>query len=136
MKRFTWEFCLLAMVLSSGIVSAQAVQAPPVNGAVQEQAVADEKAKPIFKDGLAQIVPEFNDPAQWIKHDLFVETEFDSDDDGRPDRMHVSVVRQKQTDTEGLKVPAVYNTSPYFCGTGTTAPGTCLLYTSPSPRDS
>ena len=127
MKRFTWEFCLLAMVLSSGIVSAQAVQAPvapAIEGAVQEQAVAGEKAKPIFKDGLAQIVPEFQDPTQWIKHDLFVETEFDSDDDGRPDRMHVSVVRQKQTDTEGLKVPAVYNTSPYFCGTGTTAPGT------------
>ena len=52
----------------------------------------------------------------WIEHDLFVETEFDTDGDGKPDRMHVSVSRQKQTETEGLKVPVVYVTSPYFAG--------------------
>src|SRR5262249_27731600 len=49
---------------------------------------------------------------------LWVETSFDSDGDGRPDRMHVDVVRPKQTDTEGLKVPVIYETSPYFSGIG------------------
>ena len=77
---------------------------------------------PIFKDGLAQVVPGFKNPTDWIVHDLWVETEFDSDKDGTNDRMHVSVVRQKQTDSEGLKVPVIYNTSPYFCGIGSTAP--------------
>ena len=76
---------------------------------------------PTFKDGLAQVVPGFKNSADWIKHDLWVETEFDSDMDGSNDRVHVSVCRQKQTDTQGLKVPVVYNTSPYFCGTGSTA---------------
>ncbi|MEC8571903.1 MAG: Xaa-Pro dipeptidyl-peptidase, partial [Planctomycetota bacterium] len=33
-------------------------------------------------------------------------------------RMHVSVCRQKQTESEGLKVAAVYVSSPYFTGTG------------------
>lgn len=75
------------------------------------------KATPVFKDGEAQIVPAFEDPDQWIHHDLWVETEFDSDGNGRPDRMHVSVARPRQTDSEGLKVAVVYNSSPYFSGT-------------------
>lgn len=74
-------------------------------------------AKPIFKDGEAQIVKAFEDPDMWIREDLWVETEFDSDGDGKADRMHVDVTRPRQTDTEGLKLPIVYNTSPYFAGT-------------------
>lgn len=71
---------------------------------------------PIFQDGEAQVVEGFKNPKDWIEHDLFVETEFDTDGDGKKDRMHVSVSRQKQTETEGLKVPVVYVTSPYFAG--------------------
>ena len=80
-----------------------------------------EKAGPIFVDGQAQVVPAFQNSESWIRHDLFVETEFDSDGDGKLDRMHVSVVRQSQTETEGLKVPVIYETSPYYCGTGSTS---------------
>lgn len=75
------------------------------------------KAVPVFKDGEAQVVEAFEDRSAWIQHDLFVETEFDSDGDGKRDRVHVAVTRQKQTDTEGLKVPVVYVSSPYFAGT-------------------
>ena len=74
---------------------------------------------PVFADGEAQVVEGFKDRAQWIQHDLWVQTEFDSDGNGTPDRVHVDVTRQKQTDTEGLKVPVVYESSPYFSGTGT-----------------
>ncbi len=80
------------------------------------------KAIPVFMDGEAQIVPEFADSSSWIRHDLWVETEFDSDKDGKKDRMHVAVTRPKQTETEGLKLPIVYETSPYFAGTGSTNP--------------
>jgi X-Pro dipeptidyl-peptidase len=78
---------------------------------------ADEPAKPVFSDGEAQVVPEFNDPDYWVRHDLWVETEFDSDNDGKPDRVHVAVTRPRQTETEGLKLPAIYVSSPYFGGT-------------------
>jgi X-Pro dipeptidyl-peptidase len=78
---------------------------------------AQQRAAPVMADGQAQVVPEFTDTAQWVVHDLWVETSFDSDGDGRPDRMHVSVVRPGQTETEGLKVPVVYESSPYFAGT-------------------
>lgn len=77
----------------------------------------EKKAVAVFANGEAQIVPEFEDRMLWIHHDLWVETEFDSDGDGKLDRMHVSVTRQRQTDTEGLKVPVVYVSSPYFSGT-------------------
>lgn len=75
---------------------------------------------PVFQDGEAQVVPSFQDPEKWIRHDLWVETEFDTDGDGKPDRMHVCVTRPEQTDTEGLKLPVVYVSSPYFAGTGST----------------
>jgi len=78
-------------------------------------------AGPVFEDGQAQIVDAFADPEAWIRHDLWVETEFDSDGDGRPDRVHVDVTRQAQTDSEGLLVPVVYESSPYYSGVGTTA---------------
>ncbi len=77
-----------------------------------------EPAKPVFKDGEAQVVKAFADPDYWIRHDLWVETEFDSDGDDRLDRMHVAVTRPRQTASEGLKLPAVYVSSPYFAGTG------------------
>ena len=96
-------------------------QAAPAKTAPPATAVA-QRSKPLFKGGLAQVVPGFKDSSEWIKHDLWVETDFDSDMDGKNDRMHVSVCRQKQTDTEGLKVPVIYNTSPYFCGVGSTSP--------------
>jgi X-Pro dipeptidyl-peptidase len=84
---------------------------------------ATEKGTPVFKDGEAQIVDAFKDSDQWIRHDLWVETEFDTDGDGEPDRMHVSVTRPQQTDTEGLKLPIIYITSPYFAGVAEDLPG-------------
>ncbi len=82
----------------------------------------DERSVQVFKDGQAQIVEGFNDPEMWIHEQLWVETEFDSDDDGKLDRMHVDVTRPLQTDIEDLKVPVIYETSPYYAGTGTTVP--------------
>ena len=115
---------------------------------------AQNKATPVFKDGEAQIVEAFKDPKNWIRTDLWVETTFDTDGDGKLDRMHVDVTRPKQTETEGLKLPIVYVSSPYFAGVAPDVEGAfwnvkhelgappkdhvhpdCLLYTSPSPRD-
>jgi len=72
---------------------------------------------PVVVNGEAQKIPAFVDPNKWIKHDLWVETEFDTDGDGKKDRMHVDVTRPEQTETEGLKLPVIYESSPYFAGT-------------------
>ena len=80
-------------------------------------ATAAAQTQPVFVNGQAQVVPAFNVSAQWIRHRLWVETEFDTDGDGKRDRMHVDVTRPAQTDSEGLKVPVVYESSPYYAGT-------------------
>lgn len=85
---------------------------------------AQEKAVPVFKDGEAQIVSAFENPEDWIRHDLWVETTFNTDGNNTKDRMHVSVTRPKQTDTDGLKLPVIYVTSPYFAGVAANEPGT------------
>jgi X-Pro dipeptidyl-peptidase len=97
---------VLAVLGFAALVSAQA-----------PQPAAPARTLPVFADGQAQIVPGFQDEKQWIRHTLWVETEFDSDGDGKRDRVYVDVTRPRQTDTEGLKVPVVYESSPYFAGT-------------------
>lgn len=87
-------------------------------GVQEVRAEENQPALPRFEDGQAQVVEAFR--KDWIVHDLWVETEFDSDKDGKLDRMHVSVTRQKQTDSEKLKVPVVYQSSPYYAGMGST----------------
>lgn len=72
-------------------------------------------------DGQSQVVPAFADTTQWIRERLWVETSFDSDFDGKRDRVHIDVTRPGPT-ASGLRVPVVYETSPYFAGTMGDAP--------------
>jgi X-Pro dipeptidyl-peptidase len=109
MNRTVTLHLLMAAAVSSCSLHLFA-QAQPATGPVDMSAV------PVFADGQAQIVPGFNVPAAYIKQGLWVETEFDSDKDGKKDRMHVDVTRPPQTDN-GLKLPVIYETSPYFAGT-------------------
>jgi len=75
------------------------------------------KPAPTFVNGMAQIVPAFQDSSTWIRQELWVETTFDSDRDGKKDRVHVDVTRPRQTDTDGLRVAILYGSSPYYAGT-------------------
>lgn len=88
-----------------------------------KQVFAQGEAAPKFKNGEAQEVKAFKDPGKWIRQDLWVETDFDSDADGKMDRMHVDVTRPYQTEYEGLKLPVIYISSPYFTGVAPNVPG-------------
>ena len=68
---------------------------------------------PTFIDGRAQ--PTFAGEAV-IREDLWVEAPVDSDFDGENDLVHVEVARPESTETEGVKLPAVYAPSPYYAG--------------------
>jgi X-Pro dipeptidyl-peptidase len=94
-----------------------ALTAALVLPAHRASAQAAPKAAPTFVNGMAQIVPAFQDTSTWIRQELWVETNFDSDHDGKKDRVHVDVVRPRQTETEGLKVSVLYGSSPYYAGT-------------------
>ncbi|MGM0489770.1 MAG: Xaa-Pro dipeptidyl-peptidase, partial [Planctomycetota bacterium] len=111
---------ILALLVGGSITHAEDVKTN--NGTPeQKESTSDEPAVPLIVDGETQVVPAFKDKETWIRHDLWVETEFDSDGDGELDRVHVGVTRPRQTKTEGLRVPAIYISSPYFAGTGTTS---------------
>jgi X-Pro dipeptidyl-peptidase len=87
-----------------------------LTGALCATFLAQAQDAPFFVDGEAQIVPGFENPDEWIREDLWVETSFDTDGDGKPDRMHVDVTRPAQTN-HGLQLPVIYETSPYYAGT-------------------
>jgi X-Pro dipeptidyl-peptidase len=104
MTRLDFRIASLAASIAVILGSSAHAQAPGRSG-------------PVFVNGMAQIVPAFTDSTRWIRQDLWVETNFDSDRDGRNDRVHVDVTRPGQTASEGLKVPVLYGSSPYFAGT-------------------
>jgi X-Pro dipeptidyl-peptidase len=96
--------------------SRHAVVAAALTLACGAPLAAQTGARPVFVNGMAQVVPAFADSSRWIRENLWVETDFDSDRDGRNDRVHVAVTRPRQTAGGGLKVPVVYGSSPYYAG--------------------
>ncbi|MBE0676335.1 MAG: hypothetical protein IH591_16895, partial [Bacteroidales bacterium] len=93
---------LVALLLSVVICGQSEIPAQKIKGKA-EASVQSPLVVPVIVDGEAQKIPAFENPDDWIREDLWVETEFDTDGDGRRDRMHVDVTRPKQTETEGLK---------------------------------
>ncbi|MGK3204020.1 Xaa-Pro dipeptidyl-peptidase [Amycolatopsis sp. MEPSY49] len=67
---------------------------------------------PVFTGGQAQ--PVF-DPADVVREDVWVTAPVDSDHDGADDLVHAQIVRPRATQ-QGLKVPVVYQASPYYAG--------------------
>jgi len=106
--RIAFIFCAAAT-----IAACATAQAPLPTPAPQTPTTT---AAPAFANGMAQVVPAFRDTATWIRQHLWVDTDVDSDRDGRNDRVFVDVTRPAQTDS-GLRVPVIYQSSPYFAGT-------------------
>lgn len=90
---------------------------PPVSGIG-----ANGKLGPVVKDGIMQPVIEFADTTQIIRESLWVETNFDSDRDGKLDRVHVQVTRSGAAEKAGLKIPTLMLSSPYIGPTNGNSP--------------
>ena len=69
---------------------------------------------PVIKDGMLEPVAEYADTTQWIKQRVWVETNFDSDHDGKPDRIHADIVRSLVAEKAGIKLPVLMLASPYI----------------------
>jgi X-Pro dipeptidyl-peptidase len=69
---------------------------------------------PIVRDGMLQPVTEYADTTQWVKERVWVETNFDSDHDGKPDRIHADIVRSTAAEKAGIKLPIIMLASPYI----------------------
>jgi X-Pro dipeptidyl-peptidase len=75
-------------------------------------AAADPAPPPWLAVENGQTQPQF-DFAQAVEEVVFVETELDSDRDGRRDRVRIQISRPAETETQGYKVPVVFEHSPY-----------------------
>ncbi|HWK28743.1 MAG TPA: Xaa-Pro dipeptidyl-peptidase [Solirubrobacter sp.] len=110
-----------AITALAGVVGAGAATAAPIppKGAqfpgVAAPAPEPAPAVPTFVNGMSQAVFA-SGTANYVNHELWVELDVDSDYDGVKDRVHVDVSRPKETDTDGLKVPVIYEDSPYYAG--------------------
>ncbi|MWB97606.1 Xaa-Pro dipeptidyl-peptidase [Agromyces seonyuensis] len=99
---------LAVPALAAGLLS---IAAPAI--------AAPEPAVPTFQDGLSQAVFT-TDRNAWITQEAWVESEVDSDRDGKNDLVHVDVTRVPET-ANGLDVPVLMEMSPYYAG-GTGVP--------------
>ena len=73
-------------------------------------------AVPTFSHGLAQAVFSTN-PADWHSGEAWVQAPFDSDGDHKQDRIHVDFTAPGEVVSDGLKVPVIFEDSPYYAGT-------------------
>ena len=73
-------------------------------------------AVPTFVNGLSQAVFSAN-PADWYSGEVWIQAPFDSDKDGKSDRIHADFTAPSEVVTDGLKVPIIFEDSPYYAGT-------------------
>ena len=107
----------------AAVVAASPAWALPDNFKGQAAGVASptpapdpQPAVPTFVNGLSQAVFSTN-PADWYSGEVWVQAPFDSDNDGKLDRIHADFTAPGEVITDGLKVPVVFEDSPYYAGT-------------------
>jgi predicted acyl esterase len=76
---------------------------------------APQPAVPTFVNGLSQAVFSTN-PGDWYSGEVWVRAPFDSDEDGERDLIHTDFTAPGEV-TDGLKVPVIFEDSPYYAGT-------------------
>ncbi|WP_341356920.1 Xaa-Pro dipeptidyl-peptidase [Rossellomorea sp. y25] len=90
-------------LLTSGFATSTVVNATEPSNTLPEIKVENGMTQPVFSHQDA------------IIERVFVETSTDSDRDGKPDRVRADIIRPKETNN-GLKVPVIYEMSPYRSG--------------------
>jgi X-Pro dipeptidyl-peptidase len=107
---------IVRSVATAGVlILVSALVAPP--GTARGAAPADRAATPSWlslADGVSRA--QFS-TAEIIEEVVYVETPVDTDGDGARDRVRLTVLRPGETDSRGLKVPVIFEHSPYRFGT-------------------
>ncbi|MEU7645251.1 Xaa-Pro dipeptidyl-peptidase [Streptomyces huasconensis] len=83
-------------------------------GAVQASASPGQAPRPA---GESRPVYSYEDA---IRESVWVDTRIDGDADGRTDRVAVDIIRPRETDRTGRRIPVIMDASPYYacCGRG------------------
>ncbi|HEX6134870.1 MAG TPA: Xaa-Pro dipeptidyl-peptidase [Longimicrobiales bacterium] len=103
---------ILALTPTALHAQTPATDPPPVSAVATTG-----KIGPVIRNGMLVPVAELADTTQWIRERVWVETDFDTDGDGRKDRLHVDVTRPAAAERAGVKLPVIMQSSPYAGGT-------------------
>src|SRR5688572_23768521 len=102
-----------ALTLSTApVLHAQGNPTPPVSALATTG-----KIGPVIQNGMLMPVAEFADTTQWIRTRVWVETDYDTDGDGKKDRVHADITRPAAAEKAGVKLPVLMQSSPYSGGT-------------------
>jgi len=93
----------------------EAIPSAAVAASAPAPAPAPGPAVPTFANGLSQAVFS-TDPADWYSGEVWIPAPFDSDGDGRSDRIHADFTAPREVLTDGLEVPVIFEDSPYYAG--------------------
>lgn len=110
---FLWKVSVMRVLLRAllilGLLGGAAVAAPAVAGAAS--------GRPFVQGD--HTVPAYS-YAKAIHESLYVQAPFDTDQDGKPDRIAVDIIRPSEASKTHVKVPVIMDASPYFtcCGRG------------------
>jgi X-Pro dipeptidyl-peptidase len=102
------------LALGFATVTAIVLVSPPPAVAGRPDRLPSPPSWLLLRDGVSQ--PQFS-LANAIEETVFVETTVDSDLDGRRDRVRIQLSRPGETLTQGIKVPVIFEHSPYRFGT-------------------
>lgn len=108
----------LSLVAASG--TAVAAQVPEVRETPAAPAAAAPVGPPAHVDARTKSTKPVYDYATAIRESVFVDTRMDTDADGRTDTIAVDIVRPRELDRTGARVPVIMDASPYYscCGRG------------------
>jgi X-Pro dipeptidyl-peptidase len=102
-SRYVALFAIPVMAGCLALAGASAASASP----------GPDPLEPSFVDGMSQAVFT-KTAANWIRQEVWVQSEVDSDNDGKKDLVHIDVTRVPETNTANLKVPVIMEMSPYY----------------------
>jgi len=114
----------LSLVTVTGTAAAVRIPddpgAPVGSASATSTSAADTQAVPPYVDPATHSTQPAYDYANAIRESVYVDTTMDSDNDGQDDVVAVDIVRPRETELSGLKIPVIMDASPYFscCGRG------------------
>jgi X-Pro dipeptidyl-peptidase len=94
------------------VLTVAALVAVPLTTAATTATATAGPRNPWVRDGRTQPVSDYT---QAIRERFHVQSDVDSDGDGRRDRVEVRVIRPAET-AAGAKVPVIFQPSPYYAG--------------------
>ena len=113
-----------ALCLGAFAGTASAARMPDVPGETvspaAQTAAPSVTGVPAHVDARTSSTQPVYDYADAIRESVYVDTHLDTDSDGQTDKIAIDIVRPRETEAAGVRIPVIMDASPYYscCGRG------------------